>query len=238
MEMLFNRFVSLVWRLAHHPQSLLCDRRTAQRAREELARVEAGRGARFQLRPEPHTAAAPCTPERRTGRRRGSCRVLVVSVNAEMQHQLPSMLAACLSRPEVRVRAMALDAVDELGRFRPDLLVVNPAPGECSSIEFLHCLRETRPELPVLVYTADEEALQRAHEIRREAGLRHLTVLQKTPAADGFVHTVPRLLRRRASDALRAEEQQPRQEGVRALGPHQPHQHQQRQRRQEDRVYQ
>ena len=66
-------------------------------------------------------------------------------------------------------------------------------------------VKRTRPELPVLIYTGYEDQVTRVLELRRQTGLANLTVLHKGPDIDAFVHLVPRLFRRRASDQARTE---------------------------------
>jgi CheY-like chemotaxis protein len=175
--------------IARHKEDLERERVNAQRAREELTRLE-GQGLPQDLR----------RSERRSRSRRSSSRVLVVEDNDEMQIIIPAMLNRCLHTPDVKISSSTSEAVEELDRFRPELLILDLNLGGQSGLDVLKYLKQARPDLPVLVYTGYEEELVRALKLRRDTGLSNVTVLQKGPDIDAFVRLVPQLFRRRTTD--------------------------------------
>jgi len=176
-------------RLQRHKEDLERERLTAQRAREELTRLEAEQPARLERR-----------GDRRAGGRASASRVLVVEDNNEMQTIIHAMLDKCLESPSVKLSASTSEAMEELDRFRPELLILDLNLGRQSGLEVLNYLQKAKPELPVLVYTGYEDQLMGALELRRRTGQQNITVLQKGPDIDAFVQLVPRLFRRRATD--------------------------------------
>ena len=175
--------------IARHKEDVERERLIAQRAREELTRMEAQVPRQDQRR-----------SERRSPSRRSSSRVLVVEDNDEMQLIIPAMLNRCLQSPDVKISASTSEAVEELHRFRPELLILDLNLGGQSGLDVLKYLKQTRPDLPVLVYTGYEEELLRVLKLRSDKGLSNVTVLQKGPDIDAFVRLVPQLFRRRKTD--------------------------------------
>lgn len=176
--------------IARHKEDVERERLIAQRAREELTRMET-QAHRQDLR----------RGERRSpSGRRSSSRVLVVEDNDEMQLIIPAMLNRCLQSPHVKISASTSEAVEELHRFRPELLILDLNLGAHSGMDVLKYLKTARPDLPVLVYTGYEEELLRVLELRSDKGLSNVTVLQKGPDIDAFVRLVPQLFRRRKTD--------------------------------------
>jgi CheY-like chemotaxis protein len=175
--------------IARHKEDVERERLTAQRAREELQRTEA-QAARQDSR----------RVDRRSHSWRSSSRVLVVEDNDEMQLIIPAMLRRCLQSPNVKVSTSTSEAVEELDRFRPELLILDLNLGGQSGLDVLKYLKQARPDLPVLVYTGYEDELVRVLKLRRDTGLSNITVLQKGPDIDAFVRLVPQLFRRRKTD--------------------------------------
>lgn len=175
--------------IARHKEDVERERLLAQRAREELTRMETQAHSQDLRR-----------SERRSPSRRSSSRVLVVEDNDEMQLIIPAMLNRCLQSPDVKISASTSEAVEELRRFRPELLILDLNLGAHSGLDVLKYLKTARPDLPVLVYTGYEEELLRVLELRSDKGLSNVTVLQKGPDIDAFVRLVPQLFRRRKTD--------------------------------------
>jgi CheY-like chemotaxis protein len=138
--------------------------------------------------------------ERRSPGRRSSSRVLVVEDNDEMQLIIPAMLSQCLQSPDVKISASTSEAVEELHRFRPELLILDLNLGAQSGMDVLKYLRKACPDLPVLVYTGYEDELLSVLKLRSDKGLSNVTVLRKGPDIDAFVRLVPQLFRRRKTD--------------------------------------
>lgn len=174
-------------RLARHKEDVERERRIAQSAREDLARIE----ARGTQQPQ---------PDRRSGARRSTSRVLVVEDNDEMQVIIRAMLKQCLSDPEVKVSASTSEAVEAIDRFRPELLILDMNLDGQSGLEVLKYLHDIQRELPVLVYSGYEEHVTRVVELRRQTGLTNLTVLQKGADLEPFILLVPHLFKRRSTD--------------------------------------
>lgn len=175
--------------IARHKEDVERERLIAQRAREELTRMETQAHSQDLRR-----------SERRSTSRRSSSRVLVVEDNDEMQLIIPAMLNRCLQSPDVKISASTSEAVEELHRFRPELLILDLNLGAHSGLDVLKYLKKARPDLPVLVYTGYEEELLRVLKLRSDKGLSNVTVLQKGPDIDAFVRLVPQLFKRRKTD--------------------------------------
>jgi len=179
-------------RIARQREDLERERLLAARTKEEIARLEARDAAQASGAPR---------DRRNDGPRASTSRVLVVEDNREMQLIIEALLDKCLSDPVVQVRATPEEAMEELRKFRPELLILDMnLSGGHSGLSVLDYLRQARPDLPVLVYTGYEDQALRVLELRERTGLQHLAVLHKGPDIDAFIQLVPHLFRRRADD--------------------------------------
>ena len=171
------------------------ERRRTQQAVEELDRLKRD------------ASDAPATGDRRRAPadgRRCTSRVLVVEDNEVMQSVIPAMLARCLTSVEVRIQETAKDAVEEMQRFKPELLVLDLRLENESGVHLLDYLRAANARLPVLVYSGYDEEIERLRIIYGTHGMENVTILQKGSDLDVFMQIVPTLFRRRTSDRMPA----------------------------------
>ncbi|HEX6706941.1 MAG TPA: response regulator [Albitalea sp.] len=170
------------------------ERRRSQQALEEIERLKRDDAS---TPPRADRRQASSSGERR---KRSSSRVLVVEDDEVMQSIIPAMLSRCLSGAEIRVQQTAREALAELQRFQPELLVLDLRLQRESGLQLLEALRELNASLPVLVYSGHDDEIEQLRSVRGSAGLGNITILQKGSDLEVFMRIVPSLFRRRASD--------------------------------------
>jgi CheY-like chemotaxis protein len=133
---------------------------------------------------------------------RTASRVLVIEDDEVEQVKIEGMLKASILHIDVRTQGSGAGALDELARFRPDLVVLDLHLPDMPGLQLLALMKAAWPRLPVLVYSGDEQAISRLNREERTPSEQTVAVLPKDVEPDVFIRLVPTLFKRRHRDVI------------------------------------
>lgn len=133
-------------------------------------------------------------------------KVLVVEDNETQQAVIEGLLRNCIRVSEIRPALDGKQALSALEEFCPDLLILDLGLPDMPGQQILGLARRHYPYLPVLVYSADTQAVEvLQQDATLEAGSARLAILQKESDKESeykeFMQLVPSLFRWRQRDA-------------------------------------